>query len=119
MEEEKILGAEALRRGRPVKEKEKLSCSINLKLTEEDYKSLKEMAESIGMKVTQYAREMTLKGRIKARYTKEELDLRRKIAGMANNLNQIARKANTEGYEKAASEAEYLLSYIKYLLDDR
>ncbi len=105
--------------GRPVKEKEKLSCAINLKLTEEDYKSLKEKAESIGMKVTQYAREMTLNGRIKSRYTKEELNLRRKIAGLANNLNQIARKANIEGYEKAASEAEYLLSYIKYLLGDR
>ena len=81
--------------GRPTKEKEKLSTSINLKLTEADFKKVNEKAEKLGMKATQYTREMTLKGGVKSHFTLEELDLMRKLAGMANNLNQLARKANS------------------------
>ncbi len=77
--------------GRPAKEKAKLSTSINLKLTEDDYKTVKEKADKLGMKPTQYAREMTLNGGIKSRFTLKELSLIRKLAGMSNNLNQIAR----------------------------
>ncbi|MCL2561847.1 MAG: MobC family plasmid mobilization relaxosome protein [Rikenellaceae bacterium] len=109
---------EKQRRGRPAKEKEKLSRSINLKLTEADYEAIRQKAESLGMTATQYARHMTLTGRIKPRYTKEELDLRRKIAGMANNLNQIARKANVDEFRQAGSDAYYLFREIKKLLDD-
>lgn len=105
--------------GRPAKEKAKPSTSINLKLTEDDYKTVKEKAEKLGMKATQYAREMTLKGGIKSRFTLEELDLIRKLAGMANNLNQIARKANTDGFKQARLDAYYLFCEIKKLLDDR
>lgn len=86
--------------GRPTKEKEKLSTSINLKLTEADFKKVNEKAEKLGMKATQYTREMTLKGGVKSHFTLEELDLMRKLAGMANNLNQLARKANSIGYIK-------------------
>lgn len=90
MESENKLEAKVLR-GRPKKKKEKLSCSINLKLSEQDFKSVKEKAEKLGMKATQYAREMVLKGSVKLRFSLEDLDLMRKLSGMANNLNQIAR----------------------------
>lgn len=110
---------EKLGRGRPAKEKEKLTRSINLKLTESGFEAIQQKAESIGMTATQYAREMTLKGRIKPRYTKEELDLRRKIAGIANNLNQLSRKANTDGYKAASYRVTLILEQIKELLDDR
>ncbi len=105
--------------GRPAKEKAKLSTSINLKLTEDDYKTVKEKAEKLGMKATQYAREMTLKGGIKSRFTLEELDLIRKLAGMANNLNQIARQANKTGFSNSAMEVMIISEEIKKLLDDR
>lgn len=52
----------------------------------------KEKAGKLGMKATQYAQEIALKGGIKSRFTLEELDKMRKLSGMANNLNQITRK---------------------------
>lgn len=104
--------------GRPAKAKEKLSTSINLKLTEDDFKRINEKAEKLGMKATQYAREMTLKGSVKSHFTLEELDLMRKLAGMANNLNQIARKANSIGYKAAEKALFELACEIKKLLDD-
>lgn len=107
------------KRGRPTKEKAKLSTSINLKLTEEDFNSVKEKAEKLGMKPTQYAREMTLKGKVKSRFTLEELDLMRKLAGMANNLNQIAKQANKYGLSNTAMELIFIMNQFKKLLDDR
>jgi len=106
-------------RGRPVKEKAKLTNSINLKLTEADFSTIKEKAEKLGMKATQYAREMTLKGGVKSRFTLEELDLMRKLAGMANNLNQIAKQANTYGYLNTALDVMMVLEQLKKLLYDR
>jgi Bacterial mobilisation protein (MobC). len=107
------------KRGRPAKETAKLSASINLKLTEADFKKVNEKAEKLGMKATQYAREMTLKGGVKSRFTLEELDLMRKLAGIANNMNQLARKANQAGYIKEAVEIMTATKLIKRLLDDR
>ncbi len=104
--------------GRPAKEKAKLSCSINLKLTEEDFKSVKEKAEKLGMKPTQYAREMTLKGGVKSRFTIEELNLMRKLAGMSNNLNQIAKQANKSGFFSSVTDSIMIAGQIKKLLND-
>jgi hypothetical protein len=107
-------------RGRPAKEEEKkLTRSINLKLTEDDYKAIVQKAESVGMKPTQYTRQMVLNGSIKSRYTKEELDLRRKIAGMANTMNQVARVANKDGFKEAEFIADHLFMELKPLLYDR
>ncbi|MDR2913904.1 MAG: MobC family plasmid mobilization relaxosome protein [Tannerella sp.] len=70
------------------------------------------------MKATQYVREMILKGKIKFRFTLEELDLMRKLSGEANNLNQIAKKANQAGFAKVGIEVIGIMAQIKKLLDD-
>lgn len=118
MESENKLESKVLR-GRPKKKKEKLSCSINLKLSEKDFNSVKEKAEKLGMKATQYTREMVLKGSVKLRFSLEDLDLMRKLAGMANNLNQITRQANKSGLTNTAMEVISITTKIKKLLDDR
>jgi len=105
-------------RGRPAKETAKLTRSINLKLTEADFATLRQKAASLGMTATQYARQMALNGKIVDRYTKEELDFRRKLAGMANNLNQIAKLAHTNGFTVAWREIVSVVAKLKSLLDD-
>ena len=110
---------EALKRGRPAKEKEKLTYSINLKLTEDDFKTVGEKAAKLGMKPTQYAREMVLKGGVKSRFTLEELKLMRILSGMANNLNQIAKRANISGFSNISSDIILIIRVIKKLFHDR
>lgn len=105
--------------GRPKKDKDKLKCSINLKLTAKDFTFIKRKATGLGMKATQYVREMALKGKVKSRFSIEELDLMRKLTGMANNLNQIARQANKSGFSVSAKEIISITAKIKKLLDDR
>ena len=107
------------KKGRPAKGNDKLSISINLKLSESNYKSVKGKAEKLGLTPTEYAREMTLKGCIKSRFTLEELDLMRKLSGMSNNLNQIAKQANKSGFSLVSVEVAYIAVQIKELLDDR
>jgi len=107
------------KRGRPVKEKEKLNRSINLKLTEKGFNSIREKAEKLGMKATQYVREMVLKGGVKSRFTLEELDLMRKLSGEANNLNQLAKRANQAGFHRVGNEILVVLEWIKALFNDR
>ena len=106
------------KRGRPTKEKAKLSTSINLKLTDADFNKIREKAEKLGMKATQYVREMVLKGSVKSRFTLEELDLMHKLAGIANNLNQIAKKVNQAGYIMEAIEIIKIMNQIKGILND-
>jgi predicted DNA binding CopG/RHH family protein len=118
-DDKKNLGARAIRKGRPPKEKEKLSCSINLKLTAKDFKIIRDKAQELGMKATQYVREMVLKGQVKSRFTIEELDLIRKLSGEANNLNQIAKKANQAGFNRVGNEVLVVLEWIKAVFDDR
>ena len=106
-------------KGRPKKDNDKLSTSINLKLTESDFKIVKEKAEKLGMKVTQYAREMTLNGGVKSRVTVEELNLIRQLSGEANNLNQLAKRANQGGFSRVGNEILVALEWLKALFYDR
>lgn len=107
------------KRGRPEKEYAKLNRSINLKLTGKDFVFIKTKATELGVKATRYAREMVLKGKVKSRFTLEELDLMRKLSGMANNLNQIARKANQVGFSNVGTEIISIKNQLKKLLGDR
>ena len=116
--EKNKLGAEALR-GRPPKEADKLSRSINLKLMAADYESVQKKAEKVGMTATQYAREITLNGGVKSRFTVEELNLMRKLSGEANNLNQLAKRANQAGFTHVGNEIMAVLEWIKALFYDR
>lgn len=106
-------------KGRPPKEADKLSRSINLKLTAADYETVQKKAEKVGLTATQYAREITLKGGVKSRFTVEELNLIRKLSGEANNLNQLAKRANQAGFTHVGNEIMAVLEWIKTLFYDR
>lgn len=105
--------------GRPPKGDDKLTKSINLKLAVADYDATQKKAEKVGLTATQYVREMTLNGGVKSRFTTEELDLMRKLSGEANNLNQIAKRANQAGFPSVGNEVLVVVERIKALFDDR
>ena len=73
----------------------------------------------MGMTPTQYAREMTINGGVKSRFSLEELDLIRKLAGMTNNLNQVAKRINRNEFLQVGLDLVVLVSKIKELVDDR
>jgi len=54
------------------------------------------LAERHGLSLAEFTRLKSLNLKIRARLTSEEADFYRKLAGMANNLNQLAHAANAD-----------------------
>ncbi|MDR2621769.1 MAG: MobC family plasmid mobilization relaxosome protein, partial [Dysgonamonadaceae bacterium] len=77
-----------------------------------DYFALKAKAAQAKMTCTEVARQAITGCQILQRLTPEQMDCIRKLAGMGNNLNQITRKANAEGYTNIRSEYLYLADEI-------
>ena len=105
--------------GRPIKSpSQKLKYRIAVKLKTEDFYRIKSNAKKAGLTNTEYVRQMAINGIVKSRITPEILDCVRKLSGMANNLNQIAKKANTVGYNDARTEYLHIANDIDNLLNN-
>lgn len=104
--------------GRPIKGiAEKLKYRITVKMATEDYYLLKSKAKSAGVSASEFVRGCITEGGVKERLSKEHGDLIRKLCGMANNLNQLARKANAEGYVSVFVPCRTLMIEIDYLVN--
>lgn len=104
--------------GRPVKgATEKLKYRVTVKMATEDYYLLKSKAKSAGVSTSEFIRGCIVDGGVKERLSKEHGDLIRKLCGMANNLNQLARKANAEGYVSVFVPCRTLMIEIDNLVN--
>lgn len=106
--------------GRPKKDfGQKKTYRINIKLITEEYYSLIAKVKKAKTTISYLVRDCLKKGYVKERITIEQLGYIRKLCGMANNLNQIARQANAKGYNNVAIEfqsmAERIDNVIKLL----
>jgi len=103
--------------GRPTKSAiDKRTYRVNLKMNTEEYYTLRANATEAGVSVSDFIRILIVKGEIKQRLSPELLKLVRKLCGMANNLNQIAHKANTTGYFNVRLEYLFLANKIDDVL---
>ena len=82
-----------------------------------DYYALRGKARAAGLTWAEYARTALSRSVVRQRLTAEQMTLLRQLAGMANNLNQLARKANSAGYVQAAAECIALIEKIDTLID--
>jgi hypothetical protein len=98
------------RNGRPKKgSAEKKSYKISLKMDTEEYYSLKSKVRLSGISISEYIRRTIEKSEVQQRLSPEHLNLVRQIAGMANNLNQIARKTNAAGFVDIVGEYQDMI----------
>ena len=110
--------------GRPNKDiTQKKSYRITIKMDTQQYYCFKGIALQSKVTMTECARILISNGYVKERISKEHLDLVRQLIGMANNLNQIAKQANTFGYSSVESEYSNLVSSVVAIInqigDDR
>ena len=104
--------------GRPTKSLiEKRTYRVNLKMNTEEYYTLKTRASEAGFSPCDFIRVVILKTEIRLRLSPEWMDHIRILSGMANNLNQMAHKANAAGYLDARMEYLYLADKIDHLLN--
>ncbi len=85
--------------GRPAKEPaEKKGYKITIKMAPNEYGSLKGKSHEAGINQSEYIRQCIQASIVKQRITPELMNHIRQLSGMANNINQIAHKANAAGY---------------------
>ena len=104
--------------GRPAKgAAEKKKYRITVKLNTQDYYTLKGKAKSAGVTMSEFVRKVLNKGNVIERLTAEQADFIRKLCGMANNLNQLAHRANAEGFHAIAPFHKIIISKIDEILN--
>lgn len=109
--------------GRPVKEAaEKKGHKITIKMATNEYRYLKTKAHEAGINQSEYIRQCIQGSIVKQRITPELMNHIRQLSGMANNINQIAHKANAAGYPVIHKHCLYmnerLDKVIKMIEDD-
>ena len=104
--------------GRPTKgAAEKKKYRITVKLNTQDYYTLKGKAKGAGVTMSEFVRKVLAKGYVIERLTIEQADFIRKLCGMANNLNQLAHRANAEGFHSVAPFHKIIISKIDEIIN--
>lgn len=107
--------------GRPAKSlAEKRKYRLSLKLNTNEYLGLKSKAKTAGKNRCDFLRELIFSSEIKQQFSPEQNDVFRKMAGMANNVNQLMKLAHVQGVwfvetsvKKLMVELDELLKQIK------
>ena len=109
--------------GRPAKNRvNKYQKVVSTKLTELQYYAIKKRAGESGLPISEYVRQAVVSAEVTPRLNKQDADTIRKLAGEANNLNQLAHRANAGGFALVAVELVKLknrmIEIINLLSDD-
>lgn len=103
--------------GRPKKELgKKKTYRINMKLETGEYYSLLAKVKKAGVTISDFVRSCLKNGYVKERISVEQADHIRKLCRMANNINQLAYRANVQGYTSVQDECQLLADRIDNLL---
>lgn len=107
----------------PMAATEKRKYKITVRFATKECFSLKEKSRQAGVTLSEYLRRASASSVVRERLRPQHLQHILKLTGMANNLNQISRKANAAGYVSARTEYRYLASeiddQISRIKDDR
>ena len=109
--------------GRPAKSSiEKKQRVVSTKLTKPYFYAIQKRATDAGVSLSEYVRQAVVNGQIVQRISRQDADTLRKLAGEANNLNQIARQANISGFIPVADDVitlkNRIVEIINQLSDD-
>lgn len=90
---------------------------ISARISLLEYQAIKKRAKDAGVSLSKFVRSVLLTGKVVQRISKSDADILRKLSGEANNLNQLARTANTEGFKNVASDVINLRGIIVRIIN--
>jgi len=95
--------------GRPAKKTdEKKNYKMTIKMASDEYDTLMAKVHEAGISQSEYTRQCIKASIVKQRITPELMNYIRQLSGMANNINQIAHKANAAGYTSVHKHCLFL-----------
>lgn len=90
---------------------------LSARFLEIEYQALKKRAKDAGVTLSKFTRAVLLSGKIIQRISKSDAETLRKLSGEANNLNQLARAANKEGFTHVAKDLISLKAVIVNIIN--
>lgn len=95
---------------------------VSARFTDIEYQAVEKRRKDAGVSLSRFVHSVLLTGKVVQRISKADADVLRKLAGEANNINQLAHKANSGGFAGVATELMLLkkkiVQIIKQLSDD-
>lgn len=95
---------------------------VSARFTDIEYQAVEKRRKDAGVSLSRFVHSVLLTGKVVQRISKADVDILRKLAGEANNINQLAHKANVGGFAGVAAELMMLkkkiVQIIKQLSDD-
>ena len=99
--------------GRPAKNRvNKYQKVVSTKLTELQFYAIRKRAAEAGLRVSEYVRQAVVSAEVTPQLNRQDADTIRKLAGEANNINQLAHRANAGGFALVAMELVKLKNRI-------
>lgn len=77
---------------------------VSARFTDIEYQAVEKRRKDAGVSLSRFVRSVVLTGKVVQRISKADADILRKLAGEANNINQLAHKANAGGFAGVAAE---------------
>lgn len=90
---------------------------LSARFLEIEYQALKKRAKDAGVTLSKFTRAVLLSGKIVQRISKSDAETLRKLSGEANNLNQLARAANKDGFTHVAKDLVNLKAVIVNIIN--
>ena len=95
---------------------------VSARFTDIEYQAVEKRRKDAGISLSRFVHSVLLTGKVVQRISKADADILRKLAGEANNLNQLAHCANAGGFALVAVELVKLknriIEIINQLSDD-
>ncbi|MCH5226579.1 MAG: plasmid mobilization relaxosome protein MobC [Muribaculaceae bacterium] len=104
--------------GRPKLESErKKRYGVKVYFEEENYNKLVWKASVCKLPISRIIYEFAVNGYVKEAVSTEVISLMRRLSGMANNLNQLARDSHTYGFTAIEKDVSYIRNEIIEIID--
>ena len=105
--------------GRPkLAEYQKRTKSCQVMFTESDYIYIMDKAQRCGLAISEYCHQAAMDGAVKEHIQPEQAALIRDIAGVANNVNQIAHKMHAFGLEETYHSCQEIINVLLNLINE-
>ena len=90
---------------------------VSTKLTELQFYAIRKRATEAGLHVSEYVRQAVVSAEVTPRLNRQDADTIRRLAGEANNINQLAHRANAGGFALVAVELVKLKNRIVEIIN--
>ena len=90
---------------------------VSARITDVEYQALQKRRKDAGVSMSRYVRSALLSAKVVQRISRTDAEVLRKLAGEANNINQLARRANAGGFAKVASELMMLKRQVVQIIN--